>query len=183
MHELLNSNTASVNTNLGCGTLGHLCLTLSPTVYTTLSTTQVIPTPNPGATPVIPEGATGSKAASIQYAHNAATLAFNNFHNVNRALHQQLIGAIEDTFMPVKHKPHKEYSGSSTLDLLTHLHETYAVILNADWLANDKRFCKAYAPTAPIEVAWWQIDDAVEYANAGSTPYSNKQVMDNAYQP
>ena len=34
MHDLLNSNAASVNTNLGCGTLGHLCLTLSPTVYT-----------------------------------------------------------------------------------------------------------------------------------------------------
>ena len=24
MHELLNSNAASVNTNLGCGTLGHM---------------------------------------------------------------------------------------------------------------------------------------------------------------
>ena len=37
MHELLNSNAASVANNLGCGTLGHLCLTLSPTVYATLS--------------------------------------------------------------------------------------------------------------------------------------------------
>ena len=36
MHEILNSNAASVNTNLGCGTIGHLCLTLSPTVYATL---------------------------------------------------------------------------------------------------------------------------------------------------
>ena len=33
IHNLLNLNTASVNTNLGCVMLGHLCLALSPTVY------------------------------------------------------------------------------------------------------------------------------------------------------
>ena len=43
MQKLLNSNATSVSTNLGCSTLGHLCLTLSPTVYTTLSTTRVVP--------------------------------------------------------------------------------------------------------------------------------------------
>ena len=56
--------------------------------------------------------------------------------------------------MRVKHKPHRGCSGSSTLDLLTHLYETYAVISNADWLANDKRFREAYALTVPIKVAW-----------------------------
>ena len=79
MHKLLNSNTASVNTNLGCGTLGHLCLTLSPTVYTTLSTTQVVPPSNPEATPVIPAVATGPEAASIRYDNDTAMLAFNTF--------------------------------------------------------------------------------------------------------
>ena len=132
MHNLLNSNTASVNTNLGYGTLGHLCLTLPPTVYTTLLTTRVGPPINPGATPFILEGATGPEAAIIRYAHDAATLAFNTFHNVDRALCQQLLGAVKDTFMRVKHKPHQGYSGSSTLDLISHLYKTYAVISNAE---------------------------------------------------
>ena len=65
IHEFLNSKAASVTTNLGYGTLGHLCLTLSPTVYVTLSTARVVPPLNPGATPVIPAGATEPKAASI----------------------------------------------------------------------------------------------------------------------
>ena len=47
---------------------------------------------------------------------------------------------------------------------------------------NDKRFHKAYAPTDPIKVVWRKIDDAVAYANAGYTPYSTKEVVDNAYQ-
>ena len=58
----------------------------------------------------------------------------------------------------------------------------YAAISNADWLANDKRFREPYSPTVPIEVAWKKIDDSVAYANAGSNPYSSKQVEDNAYQ-
>ena len=99
MHKLLNSNAASVNTNLGCVTLEYLCLTLSPTVYATLLTTRVAPPPNPGATPVILSGATGPKAASIRYAHNAATLKFRTFQNVDRVLRQQLLGAVDDTFV------------------------------------------------------------------------------------
>ena len=150
MHELLNSNAASVATNLGCGNLGHLCLTLSPTVYVTLSITRVVPPLNPGATPVILDGATGPEAASIRYAHDAATLAFNTFANVDRALRQQIIGAVDDKFLQVLHKPHCGYSGSSTLDLLTHLYATYAVISNADWIENDKRFREPYLPSVPI---------------------------------
>ena len=145
-------------------------------------TTQFIPPPNPRATPFIPAGANGPESSSIRYAHDAATLAFNTLHNVNRILRQKLIGAVKDTFVRFKKKPHRGYSGSSTLHLLTHLYETYAVISNSDWLANDKRFRKAYAPTVPIEITWRKIDDAVAYAEAGSTPYSNKQVVDNAYQ-
>ena len=55
------------------------------------------------------------------------------------------------------------------------------MISNADWIANNKLFREVYSPTNPIEVVWQQIDDAVEYADAGSTPYSSKQVVDNAY--
>ena len=182
MHKLLISNVASVTTNLGYGNLGNLRPTLSPTVYVTLSTKRVSPPPNNGAMPTIPAGATRPEAASIRYAHDAAMLVFNTFNNVDRALCQKLLGAVEDTFLRVKHKPHRGYSGSSTLDLLTHLYKTYAVISNSDWLANDKRFCEAYSPTVPIEVAWRHIDDAVAYADAGSTPYSSKQVVENAYQ-
>ena len=99
MRDLLNSKLASVSTNLGCGTLGHLCLTLSPTVYATLSTIRVAPPLNIGATTVIPAGTTGPKTASIQYAHDAVTLDFNTFANVDHALLQQPIGAVNDMLL------------------------------------------------------------------------------------
>ena len=89
----------------------HVCLTLFPTVYAILLTTRVIPPPNPGATPIIPAGATGPEAASIRYAHDAATLAFNTFHNVDHALCQQLLGAAKDTCVRVKRRI--QYTGSA----------------------------------------------------------------------
>ena len=84
--------------------------------------------------------------------------------------------------MRVKHRPHRGYSGSSTLNLLTDLYKTYGVISNANWLVNDKRFRKACAHTDPIEVIWRQIDDAVAYTNTSSTLYSTKKVVYNSYQ-
>ena len=131
---------ASVTTNLVCGTLGHLCLTLSYAVYATLLTTIFVPPLTPVAKPVIPAGTTGPKAASIRYAHDSTTLDFKTFFNVDRTQIQQLIGGVKYTFLQVKHKPHRGYSRTSMLDLLTHLYDTYAVISNNDWLANDKHF-------------------------------------------
>ena len=54
--------------------------------------------------------------------------------------------------MRVKHRPYRGYRGFSTLDPLTHIYETYAVISNTYWLANNKRFREAYTLTNPIEV-------------------------------
>ena len=59
LYELLISNTPSYYTNLGCVNLDHLCLTLSLTIYETLSATPVVPPHNPGAVLLIPAGDTG----------------------------------------------------------------------------------------------------------------------------
>ena len=57
----LNSNSASVQSNLGCGTLGLLQLTVSPAIYNTvLSTTFIVPV-NPGSVPIILANATGAQ--------------------------------------------------------------------------------------------------------------------------
>ena len=101
---------------------------------------------------------------------------------MERALRQQLLGAAKDNSVWVKHRPHQGYSGSSMLDLFTHLYKTYTVITNADWIVNNKLFHKAYAPTDPIKVVWFQINDAVTYADSGSTPYFTNQVVDHVYQ-
>ena len=69
IHLKLNSNAASVQSNIGCGTLGLSFLTVSPAVYATLSTTTFVPPVNPGPKPSIPTGLTSAVIADLRYHH------------------------------------------------------------------------------------------------------------------
>ena len=66
IHQFLSSNAVSIQSNLGCGILGLIYLTLLTTVYATLSATLFIPPPNPGATAKVPSTATAAQTSSIR---------------------------------------------------------------------------------------------------------------------
>ena len=82
----LNPNSASVQSNLGCGTLGLLQLTVSPAVYNNLSSTPFIVTGNPGSVPNIPANSTGAQITEICYAFDTASSLFNEYDRTNKAL-------------------------------------------------------------------------------------------------
>ena len=86
IHLRLNSNAASVQSNLRCGTLGLLFLTISPAVYSTLLTVAFVPPVNPGTKPNIPSGATGAAIADLRYHHAADTNVFTEYENTDKAL-------------------------------------------------------------------------------------------------
>ena len=69
IHLKLNYNAASVQSNLGCRTLGLLFLIVLPTVYDTLSNIVFVPPVNPGIEPNICAGATGTTNAKLWYHH------------------------------------------------------------------------------------------------------------------
>ena len=68
MHIKLNSNAASVHSELGNGALGLLALTVTPTVYNTLAGVPFKPPENPGQTFLIPPGSTAAQS-SCWYAY------------------------------------------------------------------------------------------------------------------
>ena len=95
MHLKLNSNAASVQYNLGCGTLGLLFLTVSPAIYATLSTTVFVPPVNSGPEPSIPTGSTGAVIADLRYCHTKSTKIFTEYENTDKALRQLLLACID----------------------------------------------------------------------------------------
>ena len=82
----LNSNTASVQYNLSCGTLRLLQLTVSPAVYNTLSVTAYFVPVNPGSAPDIPINSTGAQISEFLYAFDTAAKIFNENDRTNKAL-------------------------------------------------------------------------------------------------
>ena len=105
IHLKFNSNAASVQSNLGCGTIGLLFLTVSPAVYATLSTTKFVPPVNPGPEPSIPTGATRAVIADIQYRHTESTKIFTEYKNTDKALCQLLLASTDELYVQsLRHK-------------------------------------------------------------------------------
>ena len=82
----INSNSASVQSNLGCGTLVLLQLTVSPAVYNTLSATPFIVPVKPGSLPIIPANSTGAQINELRYAFHTAAALFNEYNRTDKAL-------------------------------------------------------------------------------------------------
>ena len=99
IHIKLNSNAASVQSNIGCGTLGPLFLTVSPTVYATLSTIVFVPPVNPGPEPNIYIGATRAAIADLRYHHAEATKIFAEYENTDKALRQLLLASTDELYV------------------------------------------------------------------------------------
>ena len=72
LHMKLISNAASVQSNLGDGTIGLLRLTISPIFYTTLSPTEFVLPVNSGSEPIIPNDTTGPAIADLRCAFQLA---------------------------------------------------------------------------------------------------------------
>ena len=96
----LNSNSTSVQSNLGCGNLGLLQLTVSSAVYNTLlSTTFIVPV-NPGSVPIIPANSTGAQITELRYAFNTSSALFNEYDRTDKALRKVLLSTVYKMFIP-----------------------------------------------------------------------------------
>ena len=85
--------------NLGCGTLGLLFLTVSTAVYATLSTTEFVPPVNPGPKPIIPTGSTVSAIADLRYHYTESTKIFTEYENTDKALWQLLLASTDELYV------------------------------------------------------------------------------------
>ena len=105
IHLKLNSNVASVQSNLGCGTLSLLFLTVLPIVYSTLSTIAFVPPVNPVPEPSIPTGTTGAVISDLRYRHIEATKIFTKYENTDKSLCQILLASTVELYVRyVRHK-------------------------------------------------------------------------------
>ena len=182
IHQFLSSNAASIQSNLGCGTLGLIYLTLLPTVYATLSATIFVPPPNPGATATISSAATPSQTSSIRRAHDESQEIFKEYNNTNKALKKLLIGAVDDIFLRAIQARYVGYTNITTCHMLAYLYTAYTNITSAEIIENAAHLKTAYDVNQPIKRLFEKIEDTVEYADAGHNPYTPLQVVTNAFQ-
>ena len=178
----LNSNDASVQSNLGCGTLGLLQLTVSPAVYNTLSVTDFFVPIKPGSSPDISANSTGTQITELSYAFDTAATLFNEYDHTDKALRQILLTNVNEMFIRSLRHKYVGYSLTSTRTILEHLYTTYTNISSADLKDNDAVFRTLYDINQPIETLFDRVENCGDYAAAGNTPYSLEQVLGIAFQ-
>lgn len=84
-------------------------------------------------------------------------------------------------FLAAMRHRHISFVNVTTLQLLTHLYDTYAMIKDPDLDVNKARMYAPYDINLPIETLFDQIEEGLEYAAAGRSLFTNEQVMSIAY--
>ena len=131
----------------------------------------------PNTTPVIPDERTQAQIAAITNTHKRESRIFHEFNNTDKALKQLLLGAVDDMFTRALKNRFIGYANITTKALLTHLFTTYGKISGNDLRLNTVKMNTAYNVNLPIEVLFDQVEDGMEYADAGSHPFTPEQIV------
>ena len=57
--------------------------------------------------------------------------------------------------------------------MISHLYDRYGLITTLDVVENDKRMDKPYDPSEAVKPYFGQVEDAVEFTEAGNSPFTN----------
>ena len=183
VHNLLKANAASMPSDLGGGDHGLLGLVLSATVYSQVAgaLNPFTRPANPGSTPTIPALSTGEQTRRLERDHKENLRVYREVNRTDQALKQQLLRAFDDMYFKALKNTHVGYSNSTTMQLIQHLYNSYGQITQMDLSDNERRMKTPYDPSTPIENLFGQIDDAIDFADAGSAPFTAVQVLTTAY--
>jgi hypothetical protein len=92
-----------------------------------------------------------------------------------------LIRAVDQLCIGTLQHRHTGFANVTTRQLIQHLLNTYGNITPTGLAHNDIKFRTAYEPAQPIEALFYQLEDVMDYADAGGNPYTAAQVVTNAY--
>jgi hypothetical protein len=174
----LNSNAASVHSNLGGGEHGHLVLTIPTAEYLILTEDTPFNIPeNPPAQPIHPAGATISVITEANRQHLEAKQIFKTYHAVDQALRKQVLAAVPDVYTRALKHATTGYGNITSLQLLTHLWTNYGTITQLELDENQLRMQRPWNPPTPVEALFNQLTEGIAFAAAGDEALSNTQVI------
>ena len=181
LKDQLKANAASIPTTLGGGTHGYLGLILSPVAYATIAATQFIEPGYPDQHPNVPAGTSAANTSTIIRHHTEDLRQWREFKNVNTALKNQLLSAIDDIYIRALKDRHVGYMNQSIRAILQHLFDNYGNITPLELEDNDTKMRATWDPNSPFDCLVKQIEDGQDYADDGGQPFTAEQLLRIAY--
>jgi hypothetical protein len=131
---------------------------------------------NPG-TLVHPINATAPQISEAVRLHKEALATFQLYHNVDKALRNQLIKATPEVFIQATKDPILGFGRCTCLTILTHLRTAYGEITPDELDRNLERMSAAWHPPTPIEDLFEQLRAGAEFATEGGDTPSTPQMV------
>jgi hypothetical protein len=174
----LNSNAASIYASEGGGLHGHLTLTMTAAEYLVAAgADNAFTAPLPPIPLIHPAGATGPQISEAVRLHKELLDKFQLYHNVDKALRNQLITATPAVFLQARKDPILGFGQRTCLDLLSHLRSTYGEITPEELDQNTIRMSAAWHPPTAIEDLFEQLRAGAEFATDGGDEPSAPQMV------
>ena len=180
-HNLLKANAMQVHTSLFGGQHGYLALLLSTTAYALISPAAVVRPVHPGIL-VIPVLTTQHMARTMTDAHKEELRVFRECQGVEAALQQQLVLAIDPIYLEALRDINTNAIGLPIYDIIKYLYDTYGDI-SPETLEEERQKTNqlTYDPALPVDIIFTKIVAFTNLAEAASSPLSQKQCIDFAY--
>jgi hypothetical protein len=179
--RLLKENAATIPSLRGGGNNGYLGIVVSDAVYATIHATPFDLPDNPGPTPVIPGGASAAVVGELVRQHTENLREWREFTNVRQALKKQLMDAIEPIYLRALKNQHVGFNNVTLLQMLTHLFTNYGRLEPQDLVHNANKLNTPWDPNTPFELLIEQIDECIDFADAGNQAFPANQIVNTAY--
>jgi hypothetical protein len=160
IRRLLNTNAMSVASYEGGGHHGHLGIIMTNKEYFAV-TVDVFPVPNnPGPSAAVVTGMMAAVIAETTRLHKEATQVYCTYHSVDQVIKKLIIEAFDDAYINALSDEIVGYAYCTSLQLLTHLLASYAMIAPTELTQNYERLNEPHDPNQPTETIFQQVQDA-----------------------
>ena len=180
VHNKRKANADLISSSLGGGAHGLLGLGLSPATYRQITGSHFLRPNNPGA---LPQNFTGTAVVMAEHIwlHKEELCIFRQVENSDLALKYQLIDVFDETYFRGLRNRHTGFAGVSYFQMITHIYKNYGTITNVDFIENKRRMDTPFDQSGAIKTYFNQIEDTVEFMEAGASPFTMVQITTKAF--
>ena len=181
LHNQLKANARAVRTSLGGGNHGYLALVLTPEQYAIVSQIPFVRPQHPGSLQIAPYQLPHIVADQTARHHEAVRL-YHECNNVEQALRQQLMKAIDEAYLLALKDRTTQTILAPIYQIIQFLFTNHGKVTQAK-LHKEEQIVKSYTFNAnePIDVVFNKLEDLLDLSTAAECGYTGPQIIGMAY--
>ena len=179
--QLPYANAATHPIPQGGGHHGKIGIIVKPTLYTNFSITAWNNPPDPGVYPTVPTNSTTSYQDQLKIKHKEVQRIYDNEGKMDKALNNQVINSIEDTYFKELNNKYTRLLGVRCCNIPKNILDHYRNITTADPEANNQKMNKLTDASLSVDMYFECVNNYTHYTDDGNKTCTAAQVTQKAH--